>query len=98
MFKKVRNKAMDISEVMAILSNTNRLLVLCYIWDNSSSVTKISKDLEISQSLVSQILSRLKSEDIVDSKREWKEVIYKIKDKKIIKVLKSLKEIYCKNI
>lgn len=95
MFKKVRNKAQDVSEVLSVLSNVNRLLVVCYIWYNKKSVTEISKELAISQSLVSQILSKLKSEDLVESNRMGKEVIYRIKDKKILKLIKSLKEIYC---
>lgn len=95
MYKKLLKNAWEVSEVMWILSNENRLLVLCFIWNKDRSVTDISKELQISQSLVSQILSRLKAEGLVDSKRVWKEVFYEIKDKKICKVINALKWIYC---
>ncbi len=94
MYKKLQKNSEEVSKIMKILSNENRLSILCYIWKGDKWVWKISKDLGISQSLVSQILNRLKSEWILESARDGKEVFYEIKDKKIFKIIKSLKDIY----
>jgi len=80
---------------MKVLANENRLSILCYIWKSSVRVGKISDDLWISQSLVSQILNRMKLEGILESNRSWKEILYSIKDGKIFKIISSLKKIYC---
>lgn len=94
MYKKLQNNSKEVSDVMKILANENRLSILCYIWKRDKWVWRISEDLGLSQSLVSQILNRLKAEGILDSKRNGKEVFYEIKDKKIFKIIESLKNIY----
>lgn len=94
MYKKIQNNSKEVSDILKILANENRLSILCYIWKRDRWVGRISEDLGISQSLVSQILNRLKLEGILESKRNWKEVFYEISDKKIFKIIESLKDIY----
>lgn len=95
MYKKVKENAKEVSKVMWLLANENRLMILCYIWKGEKLWGDMSKDLGISQSLVSQILKKFEVEDILESKREGKEVYYEIKDKKIMKLIRTLIEIYC---
>lgn len=94
MNKKIQENSKEVSNIMKLLSNENRLSILCYIWKWNKWVNEISQDLQISQSLVSQILNRLKSEGILDSNKDWREVYYSIKDKNIFKIVKTLKDIY----
>jgi DNA-binding transcriptional ArsR family regulator len=51
---------------------------------------------DISQSQISQYLGKMKLEGILESYKEWKEVYYRIEDKKVLEVIKSLKKIFVK--
>jgi hypothetical protein len=48
----------------------------------------------ISQSQISQYLWRMKLEWILESRKDWKEVFYKISDVKTLELIVSLKNIF----
>ena len=58
------------------------------------NVTDIMKCSSISQSQISQYLWKMKLEWILTAKKDWKEVFYKIKDKKVLELISSLKKIF----
>ena len=88
--KKVEN----IAELLKNFSNTNKLKILCFIWKEEKNVSDIIENVWCSQSLTSQILNKMKLEGVLSSKKEGKEIFYKISDKKIIDLILSLKNIF----
>jgi DNA-binding transcriptional ArsR family regulator len=88
------NKISNIADLLKNFSNTNKLKILCFIWKDEKNVSDIIKNVKISQSLVSQILNKMRLELILESRKDWKEVFYKIKDYKILELIKSLKNIF----
>ena len=88
------NKIGNISNILKNFSNTSKLKILCFIWQNEKNVSDIIKSVDCSQSQVSQILNRMKAEKILISEKKWKEVFYKINDDKILKLISSLKNIF----
>lgn len=83
-----------ICSILKVLSNKDRLAILCSLWIDEKNVTDLIKCTEISQSQVSQFLSKMKLEWLVDSRKDWKEVYYKINDKQILEVIWALKNIF----
>ena len=88
------NKIGNISNLLKNFSNTSKLKILCFIWKNEKNVSEIIKNVDCSQSQVSQILNKMKTEKILISEKKWKEVFYKISDEKILKLISSLKNIF----
>ena len=88
------NKIDNIADLLKNFSNTNKLKILCFIWKDKKNVSDIIENIGISQSLTSQILNKMKSENILTSTKNWKENFYKISDKKIIELIMSLKNIF----
>jgi ArsR family transcriptional regulator len=88
------NKAENVAVLLKNFSNTNKLKILCFIWKDEKNVSDIIENVWISQSQVSQILNKMKLEKILDSKRDWKEIFYKISDNKVIELILSLKKIF----
>jgi len=84
----------NIANILKNFSNTNKLKILCYIGKEEKNVSDIIKNVWCSQSQVSQILNKMKLENILESKREWKEIFYKISDQNIIKLILNLKNIF----
>ena len=92
--KNIIEKTGEISDLLKNFSNKNKLAILCYLWDEEKNVSEIMKCSEISQSQISQYLWKMKLEAILESRKEGKEVYYKIVDTKVTKIIKSLKNIF----
>ena len=92
--KNIIEKKGEISDLLKNFSNKNKLAILCYLWDEEKNVSEIMKCSEISQSQISQYLWKMKLEAILESRKEGKEVYYKIVDTKVTKIIKSLKNIF----
>lgn len=89
-------KAKQVSGLLKVLSNENRLLILCLLADGPLSVGQITECLPgISQSGVSQHLAILKSHDILDSTKSAQTIRYFISDDRVLKIMEVLKEQYC---
>jgi ArsR family transcriptional regulator len=84
-----------VSGVLKSLSHPVRLKILCRILDQERSVNELTEFCGISQSAMSQFLNRMKTEGIVVSRREHNFVYYSVADKKLVRLLQALKEIYC---
>ncbi len=90
----IQKKYSEISEILKIFWNKNKLAILCYLWKEEKNVTSIICCTDISQSQVSQYLGKMKLEWILDARKEWKEVYYRIVNPKILELIKSLKKIF----
>jgi ArsR family transcriptional regulator len=94
--KEIMKKADSIANIMKNFSNKDKLAILCFLWNEEKNVTELLSCSTISQSQISQYLWKMKLEWIVESEKKWKEVFYKISDKKILEIIDSLKIIFTK--
>ncbi len=83
------------SALMKTLGHADRLMILCHLSDGEKSVGQIARLLEISQSPVSQHLSRMRKEGIVTTRREAQTIYYSIKSGEASKIVELLYELFC---
>jgi DNA-binding transcriptional ArsR family regulator len=93
--KAILKQCESISVILKSLAHPVRLKILCQIMERERSVNELTEFCEISQSAMSQVLSRMKTEGMVVSRREHNFVYYSVADKKVLKLLQAIKEIYC---
>ena len=62
----IKERAKEVSKLLKTLSNENRLLILCMLIDGPMTVNNLTKELNITQSAVSQHLSELSLAGIID--------------------------------
>jgi len=93
--KALLEKCDDVSQVLKSLSHPVRLKILCQVIDGEKSVNDLTEFCDISQSAMSQFLNRMKIEGIVSSRRDGTKMYYGIADAKLVRLLRSVKEIYC---
>ncbi|MCF6445594.1 helix-turn-helix transcriptional regulator [Nereida sp. MMG025] len=74
------------------LAHESRLMILCHLEKGERSVGELEKLLHIRQSAVSQQLSRLREDGLVEARRDGKTVYYSLKDGSVMPVLGSLSE------
>ena len=85
-----------IAEVLKVLSNENRLMIVCSLLESPMTVSELNCCLSnLSQSAVSQHLALLKAYGILDSCRNGLSITYSIHDSRVNAVINVLKETYC---
>ena len=89
--------ATDVARILKALANERRLMILCKLaeWDEGS-VTELAAAVGLSQSALSQHLSKMRDEEIVAFRRESQTLWYRISDPRIAKLLKQLERLFCR--
>lgn len=89
-------KVKEISELLKVLSNENRLAIVCHLMEKPMTVSELHEKLNhMTQPALSQHLAMLKANRILDSSKSGLTITYFIKDKRIISVIQALKANYC---
>jgi len=86
----------EVSELLKSMAHPTRLLILCSLAEKEKSVGELVDEVGISQSLMSQFLGRMKDEGLLVSERNGRLMVYSIKDPRVFRVLKSLRDIFCR--
>ena len=90
------DKAKELSELLKVLANDNRLIIVCLLIEKPMTVSELHERLSnVTQSALSQHLSILKAHKILDSNKCGLNITYSILDERIIRVIEELKTNYC---
>ena len=81
--------------ILKSLSHPQRLLILGHLLQSSRTVGELVDLCEISQSQMSQFLTRMKAEGLLDSEKLGKYQIYSISDKRLIHLMEVIQREYC---
>ena len=88
-------KAPQAADFMRQFSNANRLMLLCQIAQQESSVSDIQDALGIKQPALSQQLAELRQAGLVKTRRESRQVYYSIADGRAEAVMSLLFQMFC---
>ena len=83
------------SALMKTLGHKDRLMILCHLAAGEKSVGQIAELLEIPQSPLSQHLSRMRKEGLVDTRREAQTIFYTLKSGEASRIVEVLYELFC---
>jgi ArsR family transcriptional regulator len=83
-------KLLQAVEFLRVISDENRLKILCLLRDKEKCVCDIWQYFELPQNLTSHHLKVLKNFNLVESRKEGLKVFYSINNKAINKYLKLL--------
>ena len=92
---QMRQAASEAASVLRSLSHPDRLMLLCQLSQGELSVGELETALGIQQPNLSQQLGILRSERLVDTRREGKHIFYSVKDPKVLHLLSTLYLLYC---
>jgi DNA-binding transcriptional ArsR family regulator len=85
------------SELLKSLGNRHRLLILCQLTEAERSVGELATFLGLRDSTVSQHLSLLRKDGLVQARRDGQTIWYSIVSPPARRVLETLFEIFCKS-
>ena len=81
--------------LLKAMGNRNRLMVLCTLHEGELSVGELNARIPLSQSALSQHLAKMREEGLVTFRREAQTLHYRIDDPNVVKLIATLKDIYC---
>ncbi len=93
--KEMARGADKASSFLKTLSHETRLRILCLLLDGEKSVGEIARRLGMRQAAVSQQLQRLRAENLVQPRRQGKEIYYQIASLEVLVFMEVLHEIFC---
>jgi DNA-binding transcriptional ArsR family regulator len=87
--------AREAAEFLKALSHEARLVILCLLLDGEKSVTELERMLELRQPAVSQQLARLRADNLVETRRDGKNVYYALARPEVREVVGALQRAFC---
>ena len=97
--KTLVKQAGQASKLLKLLGNEKRLLILCFLAVRGEmTVGEIVDVVKLSQSALSQHLAKLRADGLVAFRRNSQTLHYRVADKRALRVLQVLKDIYCGDI
>lgn len=95
-FNELRLSADKASKLMKVMANTDRLMLLCQLSMGEKSVGELEDSLDIRQPTLSQQLTVLRQSDLVATRREGKNIFYRIASQSALAVMQVLHQEICK--
>ena len=93
----LRRSAEDASRLMKVLSNPDRLLLLCQLAQGEKRVGELEDLVGVAQPTLSQQLGVLRDEGLVSTRRDGKSIYYQIDSPQALIVMTVLYEQFCKH-
>ena len=94
----MRTAANEATAVLSVLANENRLLLLCQLSKGEKCVSELEELLDLHQPTLSQQLGVLRSEGLVETRRDGKRIFYSIADTRVLTLLNALYALYCRQM
>ena len=83
------------SAFLKALANKNRLAILCTLAEGEKNVGELENILGIRQPTLSQQLARLRADELVATRRDSKQIYYRLSSKEAEQVIGLLYKLFC---
>ena len=91
----LRNAAAQAVAALKLLANEDRLLLLCQLSQGELCVSELEEQLGIRQPTLSQQLGVLRTEGVVSTRRQGKNIYYNVADPAMLEILAVHYRLYC---
>lgn len=89
--------ATEVSKVLRTLANRNRLLIVSTLLEGEHAVAVLEQTLGIRQPTLSQQLTVLRDAGIVSTRRQAKQVFYRLSHDKVARLVGAVYQIFCRD-
>lgn len=91
----IKTHAAQAARMLKALANPERLLILCDLLAGEHKMGDLWQKSKLSQSAFSQHLAVLRRDGLVQTRKEAQTVFYSLADKRVVKILELLQQLYC---
>nr|WP_207619116.1 metalloregulator ArsR/SmtB family transcription factor [Stutzerimonas degradans] len=93
--QRLRDSAAAAGQLLRTLANPDRLLLLCQLSQGERNVSDMEQLLGIQQPTLSQQLAVLRREGLVETRRDGKQIFYRISSPEALAVIATLYQLFC---
>lgn len=93
--QRLRHSADSAQQLLKTLANRDRLMLLCQLSHGECSVGELETLLGIRQPTLSQQLGVLRREGLVETRRDGKQIHYRISSAHALALIGTLYELFC---
>ena len=93
--RELNAKAAEAARLLTALANKHRLAILCELIESERSVGALAQAVGLTQSALSQHLSKLRAAGIVATRRDAQTIYYRLASAAAGRIMKALADIYC---
>ena len=93
--EELLENAREATKFLKALSNEHRLMILCLLTENERSVSELEDALQLRQPTLSQQLARLRTDNLVNTRREGKLIYYSLASNEARQVVSLLYNLFC---
>jgi ArsR family transcriptional regulator len=93
--EQMHQSAVQACQLMKVLANPDRLMILCQLAHSELRVGQIEEMLDIAQPTLSQQLTVLRREELVSTRREGKSIYYRLVSPQAMAVISTLHQQFC---
>jgi DNA-binding transcriptional ArsR family regulator len=94
-FEQLRASADQASSLLKVMANSDRLMLLCQLSQGEKSVSALENNLNLRQPSLSQQLTVLREAQLVITRREGKNMFYRISSPAALAVIQVLHREFC---
>ena len=95
MLSRLSRSSKEAGQFLKAIANENRLMLLCVLSEGEYSVTELEQLLGIRQPTLSQQLARLRSDNLVDTRRDGKAIYYTLASEEARDVMEVIYRHFC---
>lgn len=88
-------RAGEVANLLKTLSHPARLMIVCTLIEGEYSVGKLEEKVDVHQPHLSQHLTVLRGSGIVETRREGKQIFYRLTEEKAAQLVAALYDIFC---
>ena len=93
----MQRNASRAEKILKQLANAKRLTILCHLMQREHTVNEMADLVGLSKSAMSQHLSKMRDQKLVEPEKRGQQVYYRIASPEVVAILSTLYLIYCKD-
>lgn len=93
--EEMANRAGEVALLLKTLAHPVRLRLACALAEGEYSVGELEEKLDIHQPTLSQQLGVLREADVVQTRRDAKQIFYRLTEEKAAQLIQALYAIFC---
>ncbi len=92
---EMAGRATEVASLLKTLSHPARLMIVCTLIEGEFSVGDLEERIDLHQPHLSQHLTVLRNSDIVETRRDGKQIFYRLTEQKAVQLIAALYDIFC---
>ena len=92
---ELAGRAGAVAELLRVLSNRHRLMIVCALVEGEYAVGQLEAVLGIRQPTLSQQLTVLREAGLVETRRDARQIYYRLTEDKAARLIEAVHEIFC---